>query len=91
MGSEMCIRDRFGMDPQLFSLYGYWIIELLSRGMDRAGSTLTTESLVRALETMGQQSSNLGLPPVQFTDKNHLGSSYSVISQIQNGRWVEVK
>jgi len=59
--------------------------------MEKAGTNLTTDSLVKAFETMGQQSSNLGLPPVQFTDKNHLGSSYSVISQIQNGRWVEVK
>jgi len=84
-------KSKYGMDPQLFSLYGYWIIELLSRGMEKAGANLTTESLVRALETMGPQSSNLGLPPVHFTDKNHLGSSFSVISQIQNGRWVEVK
>jgi branched-chain amino acid transport system substrate-binding protein len=84
-------KSKYGMDPQLFSLYGYWIIELLSRGMEKAGANLTTESLVRALETMGPQTSNLGLPPVHFTDKNHLGSSFSVISQIQNGRWVEVK
>ncbi len=84
-------KAKYGSDPQLFSLYGYWIIELLSRGMDKAGVNLTTDSLVKALETMGPQGNNLGVPTVQFSDKNHLGSSYSVISQIQNGRWVEVK
>jgi hypothetical protein len=47
--------------------------------------------LVKALETMGSQGNNLGVPVVQFSDKNHLGSSFSAIAQIQNGRWVEVK
>jgi hypothetical protein len=46
---------------------------------------------VKAFETMGPQTNNLGVPTVQFTDKNHLGSSFSAIAQIQNGRWVEVK
>jgi branched-chain amino acid transport system substrate-binding protein len=84
-------KTKYGSDPQLFSLYGYWIIELLSRGMEKAGANLTTETLVKALETMGPQTNNLGVPTVQFTDKNHLGSSFSAIAQIQNGRWVEVK
>jgi len=84
-------KNKYSSDPQLFSLYGYWIIELLSRGMEKAGPNLTTESLVKALETMGPQGNNLGVPTTQFTEKNHLGSSYSAISQIQNGRWVEVK
>lgn len=84
-------KTKYNVDPQLFSLYGYWIIEVLSRGMDKAGANLTTESLVKALETMGPQSNNLGIPSIHFTEKNHLGSSFSSISQIQNGRWVEVK
>jgi hypothetical protein len=64
---------------------------VLGRGIERAGKNLTTETLARALETMGTHNSALGLPPITFTEKNHLGSSYSAISQIQNGRWVEVK
>lgn len=84
-------KARANMDPQLFTLYGYWIIDLLGRGMDRAGKNLTTETLARAFETMGTQTNPLGVPTTNFTEKNHLGSSYSVISQIQNGRWVEVK
>ena len=84
-------KARANTDPQLFTLYGYWIIDLLSRGMDRAGKNLTTDTLARAFETMGTQNSPLGVPPTTFTEKNHLGSSYSTISQIQNGRWVEVK
>jgi branched-chain amino acid transport system substrate-binding protein len=59
--------------------------------MEKAGTNLTTDSLVKALETMGSQGNNLGVPVVQFSDKNHLGSSFSAIAQIQNGRWVEVK
>lgn len=59
--------------------------------MDKAGANLTTETLVKALETMGPQTNNLGVPTVQFSDKNHLGSSFSALAQIQNGRWVEVK
>jgi hypothetical protein len=84
-------KARTNADPQLFTLYGYWIIDLLGRGIERAGKKLTTESLAWALETMGTQRSSLGLPPITFTEKNHLGSSYSALSQIQNGRWVEVK
>ena len=84
-------KTKIGSDPQLFSLYGYWIIELLSRGIEKAGTNLTTESLVKALETMGPQNNNLGVPTVQFSDKNHLGSSFSALAQIQNGRWVAVK
>ena len=84
-------KARTNADPQLFTLYGYWIIDVLGRGIERAGKNLTTETLARALETMGTVNSTLGLPPITFTDKNHLGSSYSAISQIQNGRWVEVK
>jgi hypothetical protein len=59
--------------------------------MEKAGANLTTESLAKTFETMGPQGNNLGVPVVQFSDKNHLGSSFSGIAQIQNGRWVEVK
>ena len=53
----------------------------------KAGPNLTTDSLIKTLDSTKFPGDLFGAPEVAFTAQVRIGSRASRISQIQDGRW----
>ncbi|WP_234413777.1 ABC transporter substrate-binding protein [Ideonella sp. A 288] len=80
-------KTKFNEDPTVFSVYGYSIIDLFIRAAQKAGPTLTTESFIKAMDTMVVPPDIFGSAEFTFGPQKRLGSNMSRLSQIQDGRW----
>jgi branched-chain amino acid transport system substrate-binding protein len=81
-------KTKFGEDPSTYSTGGYATIDIFIRAAQKAGPNLTTDSFVKAMETMDEIPSDIfGTPPLSFSPTKRLGSTLSRLSQIQDGRW----
>ena len=87
----MCIRDRyktmFNEDPTVFSAYGYGAVDSYLRAVEKAGANLTTETFIKAMDTMKIPPDIFGSPEMTFSPTKRLGNNISRMSQIQDGRW----
>ena len=80
-------KTKFNEDPAVFSVYGYTIIDNLVRAAQKAGTNLTTDSFIKAMDSMTVPSDIFGGPPTSYTPTKHLGSDMQRLSQIQDGKW----
>ncbi len=80
-------KTKFNEDPAVFSVYGYTIIDNLIRAAQKAGPNLSTDSFIKAMDSMTVPSDIFGGPPMSFTPTKHLGSDMQRLSQIQDGKW----
>ncbi|HJW13037.1 MAG TPA: ABC transporter substrate-binding protein [Albitalea sp.] len=80
-------KTKFNEDPTVFSIYGYNAIDAFARAAQKAGKNLTTDSFIKAMDTMTIPADIFGSPEASFTAKKRLGSDLSRLSQIQDGRW----
>jgi branched-chain amino acid transport system substrate-binding protein len=80
-------KTKFGEDPAMFSVYGYEIVDSFIAGARKAGPTLTTDSFVKAMESIVIPPDIFGSPELKFSSSQRLGSNLSRLGQIQDGRW----
>ena len=80
-------RERFGEAPNLPAMVGYRGADLAVRGLEIAGRDLTREGMIAAVESMTEYTDIFG-NKLTFGPDDHKGVDTSVLSQIQNGRWV---
>ena len=80
-------KTKFNEDPTVFSVYGYDIIDMFIRAAQKAGPNLSTESFIKAMDTLVVPADNFGMPELSFGPQKRLGSDSSRLSQIQDGRW----
>ncbi|MBL8371662.1 MAG: ABC transporter substrate-binding protein [Burkholderiaceae bacterium] len=80
-------KTKFNEDPTVFSAYGYTIIDLFIRGAQKAGPNLSTDSFVKAMDSMTVPPDMFGSPALSFTATKRLGNDESRLSQLQDGRW----
>ena len=80
-------KTKFNEDPTVFSVYGYLAIDAFARAASQAGANLTTDSFIKAMDSMTIPGDIFGGPPMTFTAKKRLGNDQSRLSQIQDGRW----
>jgi len=80
-------KAKFGDDPTVFSVYGYIIVDTFIRGAEKAGPNLTTDSFIKAMDSLTLPPDMFGGPEGKFTPTQHLSSNRSRLSQIQDGRW----
>jgi branched-chain amino acid transport system substrate-binding protein len=80
-------KTKFNEDPTVFSVYGYNAIDAFVRAAQKAGPNLTTDSFIKAMDTMVIPPDIFGSPEATFTATKRLGSDLSRLSQIQDGRW----
>ena len=80
-------RTKFNEDPAVFSVYGYIIIDAVIAVAQKVGPNLTTDSFIRALDSMSFEPDIFGGPPTSYTATKRLGSDLSRLSQLQDGRW----
>ncbi|MBE7366174.1 ABC transporter substrate-binding protein [Ramlibacter pallidus] len=80
-------KTRFNEDPTVFSVYGYIVVDAFARAASQAGASLTTDSFIKAMDSMTFPADIFGGPQMTFTAKKRLGNELSRMSQIQDGRW----
>ena len=80
-------KTRFNEDPTVFSAYGYLILDAFIRGAAKAGPNLTTDSFIKAMDSMTIPPDIFGSPEATFTATKRLGSDASRLSQIVDGKW----
>ncbi len=80
-------KTKFNEDPTVFSVYGYLIIDTFARAAQKAGANLSTESFIKAMDTMVIEPDMFGSPQVTYTATKRLGNDLSRLSQITDGRW----
>jgi branched-chain amino acid transport system substrate-binding protein len=80
-------KTKFNEDPTVFSAYGYTIIDSFLAAARKAGPNLTTDSFVKAMDTMVYPPDIFGSPESTFTAKKRLGNEFSRLSQLQDARW----
>jgi len=80
-------KTKFNEDPAVFSVYGYLAIDAFAQAAAKAGPNLTTDTFIKAMDTMSYPSDMFGSAPATYTPTKHLGSDLSRLSQLQDGRW----
>jgi branched-chain amino acid transport system substrate-binding protein len=80
-------KTRFNEDPDVFAAYGYLIMDAFVRGATKAGPNLSTDSFIKAMDTMTIPPDIFGSAQATFTATKRLGSDASRLSQIVDGRW----
>ncbi len=80
-------KTKFNEDATVFSIYGYNAIDAFARAAAKAGPNLTTDSFIKAMDSMTFETDMFGSAPASFTPTKHLGSAASRLSQLQDSRW----
>ena len=80
-------KTKFNEDGTVFSVYGYVIIDALIRAAQKAGPNLSTETFIKAMDTMVIPADIFGSTESSFSPTKRLGSDLSRLSQIQDGKW----
>jgi len=80
-------KTKFNEDPTVFSVYGYIVIQSFAAGAAKAGPNLTTDTFIKAMDTMKFEPDMFGAAPASYSPTKRLGSDQSRLSQITDGRW----
>ena len=80
-------KTKFGDDPSVFSAYGYLIVDTFAKAAQQAGPNLTTESFIKAMDSMSTPVDIFGSAPTTFSPTKHMGSDAARLSQIVDGKW----
>ena len=80
-------KTKFSEDPTVFSVYGYLIVDVFAKAAQKAGTHLSTESSIKAMDTMRIEPDMFGSPLTTYTATKRLGNDLSRLSQITDGRW----
>src|SRR5690606_25905535 len=80
-------KTRFNEDPTVFSVYGYLAVDSFIKAAQKAGPQLSTDSFIKAMDTMVIEPDIFGSARMTFGPQKRLGNEISRLSQLQNGRW----
>ena len=80
-------KTKFNEDPTVFSVYGYTVVDLFIQAAQKAGPSLTTDSFIKAMDTMVIPPDMFGSAPSSYSATKRIGSNASRLSQIQDGKW----
>jgi branched-chain amino acid transport system substrate-binding protein len=81
-------QTKFSEDPTVFSVYGYNIIDTIARAATKAGQNLSTDSFIKAMDTMTIPPDIFGSAEATFGPQKRLGSNASRLSMLKDARWV---
>jgi branched-chain amino acid transport system substrate-binding protein len=81
-------QTKFNEDPTVFSVYGYTVIDTIIRASSKAGANLSTDSFIKAMDTMVIPPDIFGSAEATYGPKKRLGSTASRLSMLKDARWV---
>ena len=82
--------ELYGEEPGVAAMEGYRGADLTVLALEKAGPDLTTDSLASALESISDYTDIFGYE-VSFGPEKHSGATESVLSQVQDGKWVALE
>jgi branched-chain amino acid transport system substrate-binding protein len=80
-------KTKFNEDPTVFSVYGYSVIDTFALAASKAGANLSTDTFIKAMDTLSLPSDMFGSAPASFSPTKRLGSDATRLSQIVDGKW----
>ncbi|MCI1191907.1 ABC transporter substrate-binding protein [Calidifontimicrobium sp. SYSU G02091] len=80
-------KTKFNEDPTVFSVYGYNAVDAFIRAATKAGPNLTTDSFIKAMDSMTIPPDIFGSAEMTFSPTKRLGSNATRLSQLQDARW----
>ncbi len=80
-------KTKFNEDPTVFSVYGYNAIDAFIRAAQKAGPNLSTDSFIKAMDTMVIPPDIFGSAEFKYGPQKRLGNNSARLSQLQDGRW----
>lgn len=80
-------KTKFNEDPTVFSIYGYTAVMHFAAAASKAGSNLSSDTFIKAMDTMSFPTDIFGSPPMSYSATKRLGNDASRLSEIQDGRW----
>ena len=80
-------KTKFNEDPTVFSVYGYSLIDTFAKAAQKAGTNLSTDTFIKAMDTMTIEPDMFGSPAMTFSATKRLGNDLSRMSQITDGKW----
>ncbi len=80
-------KTKFNEDPTVFSVYGYNVIDAFIRAAQKAGPGLSTDSFIKAMDSMTIPPDIFGSAEGRFGPQKRLGSDLSRLSQLQDAKW----
>jgi branched-chain amino acid transport system substrate-binding protein len=73
-----------------YSLYGYVFGSLVVEGLERAGTDLTKDALLDAMESIQDWDSGGILPPVNFSATDHHAQDAGIFCELEDGRFKQL-
>jgi branched-chain amino acid transport system substrate-binding protein len=83
-------KAKFNEDATVFSVYGYYIMDVFAKAAGKAGAGLTTDSFINAMETTTFPRDMFGSPELRVTKTNRLGQTKVRLAQIIGSKWTAV-
>jgi branched-chain amino acid transport system substrate-binding protein len=83
-------KAKFNEDPTVFSVYGYYTMDVFARAADKTGPKLTTDAFVKVMETTTFPRDMFGNPELQFSKTSRLGNNKIRFAQIVDSKWQPV-
>jgi branched-chain amino acid transport system substrate-binding protein len=83
-------QTKFNDDPTVFSVYGYSAIDTFIQAAQKAGTNLTTDSFIKAMESLTFPPDMFGSAELTFGPAKRAGSNMTRMSQLQDERWKPV-
>jgi branched-chain amino acid transport system substrate-binding protein len=80
-------QTKFNEEPAVFSVYGYSAVDNFITAANAAGPNLTTDSFIKAMETVKFPADIFGSPETKFGPTKRQGSDQARLSQIVDGKW----
>ena len=80
----------FDTTPNIGSAYGYMYIDITARALEIAGKDLTTDSFLKALESIKDYKMPFGETILSWGPDKHLGANVAYLFEVQDGRFVQI-
>jgi branched-chain amino acid transport system substrate-binding protein len=83
-------KERYKVDPNIGAIYGHVAADLTVTAIEKTGPELTTDTFVKALESIKSYKDIFGGPEASFGPDKHQGANSSFLAQVKGGRWVRL-
>jgi len=80
-------KAKYNQDAPGPAQIGYVVADIFVEGLKRAGKDLTTDGLVKALESINAYKNPFAPVTVSFSATNHLGAKEVFLAVVEKGRW----
>jgi len=80
-------KAKYNQDAPGPAQIAYVVADIFVEGLKRAGKDLTTDSLVKALESIDAYKNPFAPVTVSFSAKKHLGAEEVFLTVVEKGRW----